>query len=283
MSSGWSCWRSLGSTSMRSQGSGEGSVTSRLVPASQLVGRRHQLAPLRPKLPPGEPFGDGDRLRTVGHEPGPEQIARDQSADAVANLLLVDEQLLAAGQQFAQLGVEGLLEHDRVVVGLLGAVERRHAQLVVVVEVVGSGDEGDDVVEALLTDPDDLLLAAHAAMVVPVAPGALADGEPVLEHPHEVAGGDALGPLALGRWHVRFSLVGVTRPWPARRRRCPRPARWRPRRGRAPWRRRAAATRRPWRSNPRAGRGRAERRPCGRPGPPTRRAMTCGSRPRAPG
>src|ERR687898_2500311 len=220
MSSGWSCWRSLGSTptrastrnprsSMRSQGSGEGSVTSRLGPAAQLVGRGHEYAALRPELPPGEPFGHGDRLGTVGHEPGPEQVARDQSADAVAHLLLVDEQLLAAGQQVAQLAVEGLLEHDRVVVGLLGAVEPRHAQLVVVVEVVGCGDERDDVVEALLTDPDDLLLAAHAAMVVTVAPGALADGEPILEHPHEVAGGDALGPLALGRWHVGFSLLGL--------------------------------------------------------------------------
>src|SRR5919106_5970863 len=47
-------------------------------------------------------------------------------------------------------------------------------------------------------------------MVRAVAAGAFADREPILEHPDEVARGDALGPLALHRCHVTALLVVLT-------------------------------------------------------------------------
>src|SRR4029079_1147293 len=70
--------------------------------------------------------------------------------------------------------------------------------------------------EAVLADPDDLLLASHAAVVLAVAAGALADGELVADDPGEVAGGDAEGPLpAQARGHSdrpRVAADGVPHP-----------------------------------------------------------------------
>ena len=66
-------------------------------------------------------------------------------------------------------------------------------------------------------DPDDLLLATDAAVVPRVAAGSLAHRQLVLDHPREVAGGDARGPLAL---HARncsdqwFAGLPRRAPWP---------------------------------------------------------------------
>ena len=61
--------------------------------------------------------------------------------------------------------------------------------------------------EAVLAEPDDLLLAADAAMVVAVAARALADRELVLHDPGEVAGRDPEGPLAAqARRHQQVDL-----------------------------------------------------------------------------
>src|SRR5688572_5745349 len=78
-------------------------VTGRLRPrcgspavvlGAELVGRRHEPPPERAELPTGQPLGDRDRLRAERDEAGPQQVAGDEPADAVAHLLLVHEQLL---------------------------------------------------------------------------------------------------------------------------------------------------------------------------------------------
>src|SRR3546814_4796412 len=87
-------------------------------------------------------------------------------------------------------------------------------ELVVVVEVVRRRDQRDDAGEALLADPDDLLLAPHPPVVRAVAARPLAHGELVLQDPREVAGLDPLGPLALHghHWHSLSSDGALMRP-----------------------------------------------------------------------
>ena len=134
----------------------------------------------------------------------------------------------------------------------------RHAELVVVVEVVGRRDQRDDAREALLPDPDDLLLAAHLAVVGAVAAGPLAHRQPVGDHPGEVAGLDPLGPLALHRGHRRVSCsLSRSSPWLADR--CGGDGPWPGRRGPGPSPHPATSPTSPWRPNPRAD------RPIGRP------------------
>src|SRR5205823_12523594 len=69
------------------------------------------------------------------------------------------------------------------------------AELVVGVEVVGRRQQADDAREPLLAHPDDLLLAAHLAVVGAVATDALRHRQLVLDDPEEVARDDPLRPL----------------------------------------------------------------------------------------
>src|SRR5581483_2506914 len=95
-----------------------------------------------------------------------------------------------------EVGVE-LLQHDLgVVVRAEREVGPAHAELVVGVQVVRRRQQGADAGEALFAQPDDLLLAAHLAVVARVAAGTLGDRQLVLDHPREVPGGDARRPLA---------------------------------------------------------------------------------------
>src|SRR5207247_3419709 len=71
-----------------------------------------------------------------------------------------------------------------------------HAQLVVGVEVVRRREQRHDPGEALLPDPDDLLLAPHPTVGSGIATGALADRQSVLDDPGEVPGDDPGGPLS---------------------------------------------------------------------------------------
>ena len=75
----------------------------------------------------------------------------------------------------------------------------RPHQLALVVggEVVRRRQQRHHPVEALHPQPDDLLLAAHAAVVGCEPPGALAHRQLVLHDPREVARGDPRRPLAL--------------------------------------------------------------------------------------
>ena len=96
-----------------------------------------------------------------------------------------------------QLGEQLGQHRPGVVVEGEGDVLPRHPEVVVGVEVVGRAEQGDDPGEALLPDPDDLLLAADGTVGPGVAAGALADRQLVLDDPGEVPGGDPGGPLAL--------------------------------------------------------------------------------------
>ncbi len=118
--------------------------------------------------------------------------------------------LLAAGEQVTQLG-EDLGEEPVVrLVRRERAVQPGDAELVVVVEVVRRRDERDDPGEALLADPDDLLLAADATVVGAVAARPLAHGQLVGDHPGEVPRLDPLGPLALHRGHRSSSMEATS-------------------------------------------------------------------------
>src|SRR5262245_15530213 len=163
----------------------------------QFRGDGDEAAPERIELAAGDALDDGDGLRAAGHHAGPADVAADESGHPVADLLTVQQDLGALGHQPAQLRVE-LAQHDaRVVGGAEGAVEVGDAQLLVIVEVVGRRDDRNHQAEALLPDPDDLLLAADPAMVGAIAARPLADGQVVLDDPREVPGLDALGPLPL--------------------------------------------------------------------------------------
>ena len=109
----------------------------------------------------------------------------------------MEDHLLLRLQQAPELGVGHRQVARHVLVAGEGPVLPLHRQLVVVVEVVRRGRHRDDQVEALLADPDDLLLAAHLAVVRPESTRPLTDRELVLDHPVEVPGLDPLCPLAL--------------------------------------------------------------------------------------
>src|SRR5437763_3506135 len=189
----------------------------------------HQLAPGRAHLTLGDALDDGAGLGRRRHQAAVDEVAGHYALDAVTQLLLVDEHLLAGAQPPAQ-GREQLAE-DRcgVGVGAQRVVLPTHAQLVVGVEVVGRRQERDHPVEALFPDPDDLLLAPDPAVGAGVAPGTLADRQVVLDDPREVPRRDPGRPLALHG--APFTPPPASWPAPWGRRRAPAPP---PPPGRAP-------------------------------------------------
>ena len=131
-----------------------------------------------------------------GHQVGPHDVTGHQADQGVGHLFLVEQHCVAGGDVTAEVFVDRLQVAGQVVVAREGTVQPCHPQLVVVVQVVGAGREADHVVEALLADPDDLLLAAHLAMAFAVTARPLAHGKAVGDDPVEVAWGDALCPFA---------------------------------------------------------------------------------------
>ena len=174
-------------------GAGAGSAAL----AGQVGDQRDQLPADRAHLAVQDLLDDGDGLGPVDDQAGPAQVAGHHAHEPVAQLLLVDEDLLPGRQPVAQLAVEVGQDRDGIVVGAERDVGPGDAELVVGVQVVGRRQQRDDPGEALAPQPEDLLLAADPAVVAGVAAGPLADGQLVLDDPGEEAGRDPPGPLAL--------------------------------------------------------------------------------------
>ena len=70
------------------------------------------------------------------------------------------------------------------------------AEFVVVVQVVRSSDDADQTAKMVLPNPDDFLLAANPAMIVPIATRTFAHSEAVFNNPCEVPGGNSQSPFS---------------------------------------------------------------------------------------
>ena len=82
----------------------------------------------------------------------------------VAQLVLVHQDAQAGGQRVVEVEV-ALRQHRAGIAGGQRVVGPGQALVVVGVQVVGRRQERDDPAEALDAQPDDLLLAAHPAVV----------------------------------------------------------------------------------------------------------------------
>ncbi len=143
----------------------------------------------------GKPFADGDGFFGVLDEPVPPHESTHRSHDSIADFLSVHDDLDIVGEETLEL-MEETARPLVDVVGVEGAMLVGDPQLVVIVQVVGCGDDADETTEVVLSDPDDFFLAAHPPVIVPVAPGSLAHCEAILENPGEVPGGDSQSPLS---------------------------------------------------------------------------------------
>ena len=76
------------------------------------------------------------------------------------------------------------------------AVPIRHIQLVVVVQVVRSTNDGNNTTKIVLAKPNDFFLSTNAAVIGAETARTLANGEFVFNDPGEVSWGNSKGPLA---------------------------------------------------------------------------------------
>ena len=76
------------------------------------------------------------------------------------------------------------------------AVPVWHVQLVVVVQVMRSANDGNYTTKIVLTKPNDFFLAANSAVISAETTRTLANGEFVFNDPGEVSWGNSKGPLA---------------------------------------------------------------------------------------
>lgn len=137
----------------------------------------------------GKPFSDGDGFLGIFDEPVPANECAHRAHDAIADFFTVNDHFDVAREQVLQF-VEEPSGPIVDIVGVDRAVLVRHAQFVVIVQIVGRGDDADQTAEVVLPDPDDLLLSTHASMVVPVAPRSFTHRQSILENPCEVSGRD---------------------------------------------------------------------------------------------
>src|SRR5579875_374047 len=108
---------------------------------------------------------------------------------------MVDEQAGATSQRLLEVGVALSEDRSGVDSGLQGVVRPCDPLLGVRVEIVRGGEERDDPVEPVNTEPDDLFLPAHAAMMGGEATRTLADRQTVANDPGEVSRRDPCRPL----------------------------------------------------------------------------------------
>src|SRR5688500_2388179 len=195
-SNGCGCVRSASRTPwVPSTRSPRNSILSMAPETSDLGCDADQLAPTGAHLPVQHLLDDRDRVRPGVHQPAVEQEAADDAHHAVAELFLVQEDALARADPFLELVVE-VEQHDaRVRASTEREMRPRDAELVVGVEVVRRRQQRHDAREALVPQPQDLLVAPHLPVVAGITTGALAHRQLVLDDPREVARLDAAFPL----------------------------------------------------------------------------------------
>jgi hypothetical protein len=76
------------------------------------------------------------------------------------------------------------------------AVPIWHVQLVVVVQVMRSTNDGNNTTKIVLAKPNDFFLSANSAVIGAETTRTLANGEFVFNDPGEVSWGNSKGPLA---------------------------------------------------------------------------------------
>ena len=141
-------------------------------------------------------------MRRIVDHAAPADVAAHDADDAIVDGLVVHDHLRAGLEQTVELRVERLQPHAQIVDAGERSMQVRQAELVVVVQVVRRRDDADHAAEPVLAQPDDLLLATDATMVVAVPAGTLADRQLVFHEPREVARRDAERPLpAQPGWH----------------------------------------------------------------------------------
>lgn len=142
-----------------------------------------------------EPFSNGDGFLRVLDESVPANECTHRTHDAVTDLFTVNDDFDVVREEVLQF-VEQSAGPIVDIVGVVGTVLVRHAQFVVIVQIVGCGDDADQAAEMVLPDPDDLLLSTHAAMIVPVAARSFTHRQPIFEDPCEVPGCDPQSPFS---------------------------------------------------------------------------------------
>src|SRR5579875_543485 len=167
--------------------------------APQLRRQGHELPAVRAHLAVEDLLDHGDGLGTRGYQARPAQVAADHAHHPVVELLLVEQDPLAVGQPPLEGRVQLGQDHGRVVVRAERHVGVHHPVLVVGVQVVGRRQQRHDPGEPLVAEPEDLLVAAHLAVVPGVAAGALADGQLAFDDPLEKPRRDARRPFAFHR------------------------------------------------------------------------------------
>ena len=154
------------------------------------LGEGHEAATLRAELAAGDALHHGDAPRRAVDHATPHQVPADDTGETVAQLGAVDHDLALRAEQFLHRAVQrdeilGLIRLERG----KRVMQRSHPEFFVIVEVVIGLDQGDDGVEPLLAQPDDLFLATNSAMVVAVAAWSLTDRQPILDDPAKSCGG----------------------------------------------------------------------------------------------
>ena len=150
---------------------------------------RHQddLTCERVELALGDLLGEVDHHRGVVDHAAPADVTAHDADDAIVDRLVVGDHFRIRFQQSLNLAVERLQPFAKIVDSREGAVQVRHVQFFVVVQVVRCRNDADDTTEAVLAQPDDFFLPAHPTMVVAAAAGSLAHCEFVFHEPGEVA------------------------------------------------------------------------------------------------
>ncbi len=167
------------------------------------------LATDRTELAAHDLFDHRDGLWTAAQRAVEDQVTAKDPLEAVADFVLVHQHSLVTGDVIPKHGVQ---RHQHVVDVFMGTarhVQVRNVKFLVGMEVVRRRHKRDDLVEAVLTNPDDLFMATDPPMARGVATRALADRDLVLQHPRKISGLDAFRPFAAHAGHCTGHMLAL--------------------------------------------------------------------------